>query len=346
MSTRASQHPHHHHTPTRRRPWWLWAVAAFVALLAISFIWYWQALRPTGTAEASIIVAEGDSTDQIAQKLAQADLIRSKNAFAIYVRSTGLAPKFQSGRFVLDGTEGTPKIAEALTEQAARSSQFTVQEGLTQKQIAGRLAKLGIVNEEEFANLKAADFPQYAFLQGLPADAPLEGFLFPETYTTPPEGTSTKDVATIMLNQFEKELTPELEQQIQDSGRSLYETIIIASMLEEEVKTAKDRRMVAGIIEKRLEQDIRLDVDATLRYGINKLTGSLTQSDINSDNPYNTRRLKGLPPTPISNPGLASIEAALNPEASEFLFYLSGKDGTTHYAKTNDEHEQNKDKYL
>jgi UPF0755 protein len=347
MSARDSQISHpHHHRPRSKQPWWLWVVLALVAIVLLVFIWYWQALRPTKTGVTAVIVNEGESTDQIAKKLDDKKLIRSERAFQIYVRTKGLAAKFQAGRFSLNGNDSTPKIAVALTEQSARAAQFTIREGLTQQQIADQLDKQKIASGDEFAALKASDFTQYTFLQGLPADAPLEGFLFPETYTTPPEGTSAKDVATIMLNQFDKELTPDLRQQIQTSGRSLYETIIIASMLEEEVKTPKDRRMVAGIIEKRLDQDIRLDIDATLRYGLDKLTGTITQRDLDSDSPYNTRKVKGLPPTPISNPGLASIEATLNPEASEYLFYLSAKDGTTHFAKTNDEHEKNKDKYL
>lgn len=347
MNARDSQITHPKlHTAKSGRPWWQWLLFGILAIIVLVLLWYLQALRPTKTASAAIVVDDGDSTQQIADKLSEKKLIRSELAFGIYSRSKGYPAKFRAGRFVLNGKDGTPKIAEALTSNAAKSSQFTIKEGTTQKQIAAQLGKLGIVDEDQFADFKASDFPQYEFLKDLPKDAPLEGFLFPETYSAPPAGTSTKDVATIMLNQFEKELTPELQQEIKASGRSLYETVTIASILEREVKTAKDRRTVAGIVENRLKDNISLGLDTTLMYGLDKSESQLTKADLADDSPYNTRTQKGLPPTPISNPGLATIEATASPQASDYLFFLSAPNGTTYYATTNAEHEANKDKYL
>lgn len=320
-------------------------VLLLVASIAAT-LWYAAALRPTGAPQTSIVVKDGQRTDQIAKELKAKNLIRSPFAFKLHVRFDSLASKFKSGRYALAGDKSTPAIAAALTEGSQDTTRFTIKEGVTQRQIANLLGDQEIVNKQEFEDLRAANFPQYDFLQRLPGKASLEGFLFPETYTIPPPGTSTKDVATIMLDQFDQELTPDMREQIQKNGRTIYETVIIASMVEAEVRTDKDRKLVAGIMYKRLREGIRLDIDATTRYGLNKPTGALTQQDLDSDSPYNTRKVKGLPPGPIGNPGLSSLMAAIYPEDSEYLFYLSAPDGTTYFAKTNEEHERNKSEHL
>lgn len=322
-------------------------ILAVLAVIAIGTkVWYSNALKPAGTGDHAVEIPKGAKPDQIATLLEQKQVIKSARAFGWHVSSNDLGPKLQAGRYTLSGNDSATVIAAELTEGPKQASQFTVKEGMTQAGIAKLLGDLGVVDEDEFKKLKASDFPQYDFLQGLPEDATLEGFLFPETYAIPEEGTSTKAVAEIMLTQFGKELTPELRNQIKANGKTIYETITVASLVEEEVKTEADRKLVAGIIYKRLQEDIRLDIDATVRYALDKPTGALSQSDLNSDDPYNTRKFKGLPPGPIANPGIISIKAAINPETSDWLFYLNGSDGTTHFAKTNDEHEANKDKYL
>ena len=321
-------------------------VAVILVVLIGSKLWYSSALKAAGGGEQSVEIAEGQTPQQIGQTLQEKKLIKSARAFNWHVKSNDLGSKLQAGRYRLSGERSSQELAAQLAEGPKQASQFTIKEGVTQEQIAEQLGKDGTVNQSEFKKLKAADFPEYEFLKGLPADASLEGFLFPETYALPDPGTSTQDVARIMLDQFGKELTPELRAQITKSGRTVYQTVIVASLVEEEVKTEEDRQLVAGIIYSRLEQNISLGIDATTRYALDKPTQPLTQSDLDSDNPYNTRKRKGLPPGPIANPGIQSIEAAINPTGSDYLFYLTGKDGKTYYAKTNDEHEQNKSDHL
>ncbi len=321
-------------------------VALVIAIVVGSLVWYSNALRPTGTTQTSVTVTTGESTDAITKTLQDKRLIHSPLAFKLHVKLQGLAPRFKAGHYVLSGNQSAPAIARELTDQAQASNQFTIKEGRTQKQIATQIGDLGIVDAGRFANLKTTDFPKYDFLEGAPAGASLEGFLFPETYSVPPPSTGTEDVATIMLNQFGKELTPARRNQIKASGRSTFETVTVASILEEEVRTDKDKRIVAGIIYQRLAQGIPLGLDTTLMYGLHKSESQLTQVDLQGDSPYNTRTQKGLPPGPISNPGLAALKAAVDPQQSDYLFFLSAPDGTMHYAKTNAEHEANKRKYL
>jgi peptidoglycan lytic transglycosylase G len=331
--------------PSRRGRRFALAMAVAIVVIVGILNWYRSSLRPTDAAEAVVTVPEGATTGQIARKLKAKNLIRSERAFGWYVRLHGLAPDFNSGRFLVSGEKSTGEVARTLTGRPNAGNQFTIPEGFTQFSIGQRLGRLGIADAKEFQDLKAADFPEYDFLRDLPEGAGLDGYLFPETYSISHAGTSAHDAATIMLDQFQQEIAP-LQSKIAASGHSLHEIITVASLVEEEVKTERDRRLVAGIIYNRLDQGIRLDIDATVRYALDKPTGALTAADLDTDNPYNTRKLKGLPPGPIANPGLAAIEAALDPESSEYLFYLSAADGTTYYAKTDADHERNKEKYL
>jgi UPF0755 protein len=321
-----------------------------VAILAIiglgTKVWYSNALKPAGTGDTAVEVPKGAKPAEIGTLLEQKQVIKSAKAFGWHVSSNDLGPKLQAGRYVLSGQKSATVIATELTEGPKQGNQFTIKEGTTQAGIAKLLGDLGVVKEDEFKKLKASDFPEYDFLRGLPQDATLEGFLFPETYSIPEDGGNAREVAEIMLTQFGKELTPDLRSEIKASGRTIYQTVTVASLVEEEVKTEPDRKLVAGIIYRRLAEDIRLDIDATVRYALDKPTGALSQSDLDSNDPYNTRKVKGLPPGPIANPGIVSIRAAIEPTDSDWLFYLNGSDGTTHFAKTNDEHEANKAKYL
>lgn len=332
----------------RRRLILVGVLAAIVVVLGATKLWYSTALKPSGGAQQAVLIASGQSPRDVAAVLAEKNLIKSAAAFSWHVRINNLGKDFKSGRFLVSGENSSPQIARQLTAAEAADNQFTIREGLTQAEIASQLGKLEIVNQREFANLKASDFAaDYPFLRGLPDGASLEGFLFPDTYTVPPAATSTRDVATIFLNQFAKELAGELAADIARSGRSTFEVVTVASMAEEEVRSDTDRMIVAGIIYRRLGEGIRLDIDATTRYAVGKKPGeSLTASDLNSSSPYNTRRATGLPPGPICNPGRAALLAAANPKATDYLFYLSGRDGTTRYATTYAEHNANIDKYL
>ena len=322
------------------------ALAAAALIVIASLAWYSSALRPTGAGQASVTIEKGETVESIAAKLKSQQVIRSPLAFKLHVRLNGQAARFKAGTFAVSGKQSATKVADTLADAKETSKQFTIKEGRTQRQIAAQLGKAGIADEAEFAGLKAADFREYDFLASAPDGASLEGSLFPETYSVPPPGTGAKDVAKIMLNQFGRELTAGMRERIKAGGRSIFETVTVASLAEEEVKTDRDRRIVAGIIYRRLAEGIRLDIDATTRYAVNKPAGALTQADLDSDDPYNTRKVKGLPPGPIANPGLKALQAAIDPEQTEYLFYLSARDGTTYFARTNDEHEENKAEHL
>ena len=319
--------------------------AVALLLVIITMAWYSSALKAKGGEETAVIIQPGAGTAKIADELKRQGLIKSPTAFKLHARFNELGPEFKSGRYVLNANTSTPEIAQSLTKVSTVANRITIKEGLTQAQIAAQLDKQGLFAEDDFANLKATDFKR-DFLQGAPSDAPLEGFLFPETYELPTNNLNPTVVADIQLDQFALEVTTQLRSNLTQQAGSLYSGVIVASLVEEEVRSDADRRLVAGIIYRRLKEDIRLDIDATVRYTLNKPTEALTREDLDSNDPYNTRKLKGLPPTPISNPSLASLEAAANPEASEFLFYLSANDGKTIFAKDLEEHNANVEEFL
>lgn len=173
-----------------------------------------------------------------------------------------------------------------------------------------------------------------------------EGFLFPDTYLFDPDG-AVKDVLTTILGNFSRRFQPLAEKYPAVlSEKGLRTIVIIASLLEREGRTLAEKRMVAGILYRRLQLDIRLDVDATVLYVKKNWNSTITAQDLLNNSPYNTRKYKGLPPGPICNPSLESIEAALSPTTSNYLYYLTGRDGEMHYATTLEGHVQNKWKFL
>jgi UPF0755 protein len=326
---------------------WFIIGGSLIAAALVVLAWYSHVLGAacsSSTGQDRVIeIRENETLGEITSDLKSQSVIRSTTAFSIHVRLNGLAPKFKSGPHAVSCAQRAPVIAQTMTRQPEQRF-FTIKEGWTLDQVASTLADKGIVDEGKFKSLKAKDFPEYAFLKDAPRDATLEGFLYPETYTVPKAGTSESDVARIMLDEFKQMYETKLNEGQGAADRpvkNFYETVIVASMIEEEVRSEADRALVGGIIYNRLNQGIRLDIDATTRYALGKPTASLTVDDLNSNNPYNTRKVKGLPPGPIANPSLSALLAALNPKASEYLFYLSGRDGKTYFAKTNAEHEEN-----
>ncbi len=205
----------------------------------------------------------------------------------------------------------------------------TVPEGYTVRQIGKLLADSHLFSEEAFVGSALSE----------------EGYLFPDTYRFYKDATP-EEVIQKMKENFERKLTPEIRAEILHQKHTLADGIIMASIVEEEAQTLEDKKIIAGILWKRIKERIGLQVDATLTYLLGKTSAELTESDLRLDSPYNTYKYRGLPKGPISNPGLDTILATVYPTPSSYYYYLSDKDGVMHYAKTFEEHKQNKFKYL
>ena len=242
---------------------------------------------------------------------------------------------------------GVSAIANSLQEQGI----ITIPEGYTVEQIADKLAEEGIVDKEQF--LQAADAIQQSGqlpFQMKPSNESkhaLEGYLFPSTYEMKLDSTA-EDIINRMLQEMEKRISaiPDWESKMKKHGLDLNDLLTIASLVEREVVVDEERALVAGVIYNRIKEGMPLQIDATVQYALDKPKERLYYKDLEIDSPYNTYKIAGLPPGPIASPSEASILAALQPEASEYLYYVTKKDGTqTHlFGKTYEEHLANIEK--
>lgn len=323
-------------------------------IVLLSFAWYKSSLRPVDSgdkANVSVQIPTGASVSAIASLLEGKDLIRSSSAFKLYARLHGKQSSLKAGSFILQRSESVPDIIATLTRGFSEETALTIPEGYTVKDIDALLADKGFTKPGAIlACAKVCDFSAYAFLPKVakPADraGKVEGYLFPDTYFVVKDTLTPESFLKRLLDTFQKRVVVGLAADLKQSGRSLSDIMTMASLIEEETRTDEERPTVAGILWKRYDAKIGLGVDASVRYVLNKPTAAITKSDLDIDSPYNLRKYRGLPPTPIANPGIESIKAALHPVASDYLFYLHGTDGKIHYAKTNDEHNENRAKYL
>lgn len=283
--------------------------------------------------EISILIHQGDKVKDVANELEEKNVIKSGWAFYWYARIHDLDTNIISGRFLLNPSMNVPEILSKISTPSESEAILTIQEGLTVKDIDKKLFEMGLTKNGDFITTtkKFKEFDSYKFL----SKNSLEGYIFPDTYFLEPVNFNPNDLIYKALNNFTKKTK---------SLKITNEVIIIASIIEKEVRNDEDRAIVSGILWKRLNSGWKLDADATLLY--TKDDKKITTADLNSDSPYNTRKFKGLPPTPICNPSIKSIEAALHPQSSSYWFYLTTEDGTAIYAKTNEEHNANKAKYL
>lgn len=297
--------------------------------------------------EISFTIKKGTPVKEIAQNLADAKLINSDFSFYLYTKFHSLGEDIIAGRFLLNKTMNTPEILAVIVDPSKAEFIITIQEGLTVKDIDAKLVELELIESggflEEVRNFNGWEYYSFLDKSTLEAlDLPIEGYLYPDTYFLDPGTFEPHDLIYLAMDNFEKKW---LELEANLGNRTIHEVITMASIIENEVREKEDREVVSGILWKRLDNDWALGADATLLYITDDR--KLTAEELEMDSPYNTRKNKGLPPGPIGNPSIESIKAALSPKESEYWFYLTTLDtGEVIYAKTNEEHNANKAKYL
>lgn len=276
-------------------------------------------------------IARGMSVEDASRFLAEQNAIRSPIAFIALVRIFGNYRGVIAGSYYFDVPESVLGVALRMTQgdYNLKLVRVTIPEGAHARDIADVL-------ETRIPSFRREEFLGLAYEK--------EGYLFPDTYFFLPN-VSNEEIIRVMTDNFEDKITPLLER-IAESGRTLPDVIIMASLIERETIELKDKPLVAGILWKRIDIGMRLQVDAPFLYAIGKNTFDLSIKDLRTDFPYNTYTRKGLPPTPIANPGLDSIIASIQPKETPYLFYLSDRQSNMHYARTFEEHKQNKRKYL
>lgn len=324
-------------------------ITLVLILLAILWLIFWWLISGRILKAGDFKVESGSSGIGIGSDLEQQEFIARTLPWKVALIRAGRNTPIQAGTYKLEAGENLKAVVERMQKGEVVADELTITfpEGFTLQQIAARTAARGIGSEEDFlAAAKVGKFSdQFSFLSGLPASQSLEGYLFPDTYRAFADDTP-EDLIKRMLGNFDKKITPELREEIGRSGRTLDEIVNMASIIEREVNRTADLPQVADVLWKRYDEGGGLGADATIRYALNDWEKALTAQDLALDSPYNTRKYKGLPPTAIGNPGLTAILAALRPEKNDFYYYLSTSTGETIFAKTNDEHNRNKAKYL
>jgi UPF0755 protein len=306
------------------------------------FVWYQYNLRPlsAGTNAQLVIINPGKSVDMIADTLAQREVIRSATAFKVYVTLHGLRGRLQSGAFDLRPNQSSREIAKIITSGKTASQKLVVPEGFTISAIKARAATFGIKPEDFDAALQQ-DLTGTKAAQR-PAGVSLEGYLYPDTYTVTPT-TTAQQLVRAMVDNFDRKVTDDIVAGFAAQGLTLHQGVTLASMVEREVSKPADRKLVAGVFLNRLKINQRLESDPTTDYAA-ALKG--VRFNLRLDSPYNTYVAPALPPGPICSPGLDAMRAVVSPTASDYYYFVSGRDGITHFAKTFPEHDANVQKYL
>jgi UPF0755 protein len=257
----------------------------------------------------------------VSELLKEREVIRSPLAFRIFSRFRGLSSGFQAGRYELTTNMAVEDVIEILKEgPMVDSVRVTFPEGFIVAQMAERAREgLGI---KKSAFVRLAESGDYTLPPYLPEGTPtVEGFLFPSTYDFLKDVDADQAIQRL-LDEFAQQVEGLPWENARKLGLTPYEVVVVASMIEKEARVQEDRPKIAAVIYNRLKIDMPLGIDATVRYAVGKPTEPLTQSDLAVDSPYNTREVAGLPPTPIASPGLAAIEAALNPADVDYLYFL------------------------
>lgn len=305
-------------------------IAILIVLILTSLIWWkigTSPANPKNTTSKIFIIEQGQGVRAIAKNLKNEGLIKDQIAFFLLTKQSGLDSKIQAGSFRLNPSMSASEIANSLTV-GTLDIWVTVPEGQRAGEIADTLEKVMPGYEPSWDKVLEDN----------------EGYLFPDTYLFPKEAT-VEAIVSIMRANFDSKYE---EVDTSNTNLTQVQIITVASLIEREARLAEDRPIVSSVINNRLDIGMKLDIDATLQYikgysaSENKWwTSNITNQDKLSSSPYNTYGRAGLPPTPISNPGLSSLQAAANPVSTDYLFYITDKNGKNRYAKDLEGHEKN-----
>jgi UPF0755 protein len=282
--------------------------------------------------EVVVVIEAGDTLNAIATKLEEAGVVRHAGAFMVRVQADGASGDLKPGTYALHVNEPFEDLVAILVEgQKPASVKILIPEGTTLKQSAGIVAtEVESAPSADYIRI-ARDTPPKVSLKGYKKGTTLEGLLFPATYEVAPD-VSAGDFIDKQLAAFHEAWGNVDMARAREANLTPYDVVIIASMIEREAQVAEERPVVAAVVWNRLRDDMMLQIDATIQYALGKTKPVLTYDDLKIDSPYNTYTHRGLPPTPIANPGLASLQAAADPAEVDYLYYVARADGSgRHY---------------
>lgn len=303
-----------------------------------------------------VVIRPGESASDVAARLERSGVVRSALGFRLAVRLNGLASHLEAGDYELRPDMSLGQIISILAQGRMAGGLLTIPEGWRAFEIADVLAQDQLTSRDDF--LREVEHPDInlpAALRGLPVGTSLEGFLFPDSYRITP-GTPAARVVQIMVGDFADHLTPDLLDGFQANGLTLYQGVILASIVEREAVVPAERPLIASVYLNRLHRGMRLQADPTVQYALVAPDANgpppggywktgLTIADLRVRSPYNTYETVGLPPGPICNPGLASLAAVAHPATSDYLYFVARPDHTHAFARTLEEHQKNVAQY-
>ncbi len=319
------------------------ALGVIVLLIAAGIagaqIWYSENLKPVSSQPKDIVltIETGTPVKEIGQQLEKNGVIRSARAFEWYTTRQGVRGKLQAGTYKFSPNLSTKRITQMLTDGEVDTSYVTILSGKRLDELTKDFQKAGFSSEDIKAGLEPNQYRSHRSLKDLPEGQTLEGYVYPEKFQILTTST-VKDIVERSLAELDAVFTPDMEQKLSAQGFNFHQAVTLASIIEKETSTLKDRPIVSQVFQKRLKEDMPLGSDVTFIYAA-AITGQEATPGL--DSPYNTRKVKGLPPGPISNFTLSSLEAVASPATSDYLYFVAGDDGTTYYGKTIDEHNKN-----
>ena len=289
-------------------------------------------------------ISPGVSAGEVGVLLQERGVIRSARSLRWWMRWSGTAGEIHTGQYRFQGSASLRQVIEVITEGRVLLASITVLEGATRWQVAEALSTAGFGTYEEAWEATG----NVSLIFDLDVEATdLEGYLFPDTYHAP-HGAGSADIVGMMVERFRQVWTASREAQAEAAGLRIREVLTMASLVEAETGQASERALVSGVYHNRLERRMLLQCDPTLLYAL-RLDGrtdrNIRRADFVNESPYNTYRFAGLPPGPIGNPGEASIEAALHPAETAYLYFVGRNDGSHAFSETLQEHNANVNRY-
>jgi len=309
------------------------SILLLVLIISGGIFWWNQSLSPVNQqdkTETMFVIRQGSGIKAIANDLKKSDLIRNTLSFTLFLQQSGLDKKIRAGDFRLSPSLSAQKIAKILTE-SSEDIWVTIPEGKRAEEVASILEQKLTGFDDTWQNELRTH----------------EGYLFPDTYLIPRDA-SLDTIIKTLTNTFELRF----KSVVNSTDLTREQLVTLASLIEREAKHDEDRPLISSVIHNRLDIGMAVQIDATVQYAVGYddteqkwWKKNLTFADLKINSPYNTYLRTGLPPAPIANPGLKALQAAANPASTDFLYYITDKNGINHYAKTNDQHNANIRKY-
>jgi UPF0755 protein len=325
-----------------------WTLAVLVLVSGALCFWAWHELNRYASTPAAVdagvvtyVVRSGQGVSEISSSLGAGGIIRRPLAFRIFSRLNGFDTQIKAGEYRLSAAMSPADILEKLVKGEVVLYRLTIPEGYTMLQIADLVGDSGITGRGGF--LETLSDRELMGRLDIEAES-FEGYLFPDTYFFPKD-TAAETIISTLVSRFQSVMTSRRLERAQELGLSVHGVVTLAAIIEKETGAAEERPVISSVFHNRLKRGMRLESDPTVIYGIEGFDGNITRKHLAEQTPYNTYRIKGLPAGPIANPGEASIEAALFPANTDYLYFVAKKDGTHQFSTNITDHNRAVAKY-